>query len=195
MCRHIKGDINTSHIPIVLLTARTDKDSKITALDAGADSYIEKPFSTSHLKAQLSNLLRKREMMLKNFTSDPMTEYTSFQGEQDKKFIDKCSTVILENIQDPEFSVNTLAAEMGMSRTSLFTKIKGLADMTPNDFIKLTRLKQASRLMAETDYRVTEIRFLVGFNSSSYFAKCFQKQFGILPAQFLKNIRNERQSD
>lgn len=97
-------------------------------------------------------------------------------------------------IEDSEFSVSTLAQELGMSRTSVFTKIKGIIGMTPNDFIKITRLKKTCRMMIEGEYRVTEIGFLVGFSSSSYFAKCFQKQFGMLPTEFLKKAKENPSS-
>lgn len=105
--------------------------------------------------------------------------------------MNKCTNIILKNIEDPEFSINVLAQELNMSRTSVFTKIKGTIGMTPNDFIKITRLKKACKMMAEGEYRVTEIGFLVGFSSSSYFAKCFQKQFGMLPTEFIKQLKQE----
>lgn len=192
LCRKIKNNINISHVPVILLTAKTDTESKIKGLEAGADAYIEKPFSPFHLKAQLLNLLKKRESQQKAYASTPLSDlHSAVHNKLDEEFMNKCSEIILNNIEDPEFSVNTLAQELGMSRTSVFTKIKGIIGMTPNDFIKVTRLKKACQMMAEGEYRVTEIGFLVGFSSSSYFAKCFQKQFGMLPTEFLKKAKED----
>lgn len=195
LCGKIKSNINISHVPVILLTAKTDTESKIKGLEAGADAYIEKPFSPFHLKAQLRNLLKKRESQQKTYASSPLSELRStVHNKLDEEFMNKCSEIILNNIEDSEFSVNTLAQELGMSRTSVFTKIKGIIGMTPNDFIKVTRLKKACRMMVEGEYRVTEIGFLVGFSSSSYFAKCFQKQFGMLPTEFLKKTKEDPSS-
>ncbi|WP_294546534.1 hybrid sensor histidine kinase/response regulator transcription factor [uncultured Bacteroides sp.] len=190
LCGKIKTDINISHVPVILLTAKTDTESKIKGLESGADAYIEKPFSPFHLKAQLRNLLKKREKQQKTYASTPLSDlHSAVHNKLDEEFMNKCTDIILNNIEDSEFSVNTLAQELGMSRTSVFTKIKGIIGMTPNDFIKITRLKKACRMMIEGEYRVTEIGFLVGFSSSSYFAKCFQKQFSMLPTEFLKKAK------
>ncbi|WP_300703291.1 hybrid sensor histidine kinase/response regulator transcription factor [Bacteroides sp.] len=189
LCEKIKSNINISHIPVILLTAKTDTESKIQGLEAGADAYIDKPFSPFHLKAQLRNLFRKRESVQKTYASTPLSDIRSaVHNRLDEEFMNKCTEIILNNIENSEFSVNTLAQQLNMSRTSVFTKIKGIIDMTPNDFIKITRLKKACKMMIEGEYRITEIGFLVGFSSSSYFAKCFQKQFGMLPTEFIKNM-------
>lgn len=195
LCGKIKTDINISHVPVILLTAKTDTESKIKGLESGADAYIEKPFSPFHLKAQLRNLLKKREKQQKAYASTPLSDlHSAVHNKLDEEFMNKCTDIILNNIEDSEFSVSTLAQELGMSRTSVFTKIKGIIGMTPNDFIKITRLKKACRMMVEGEYRVTEIGFLVGFSSSSYFAKCFQKQFGMLPTEFLKKAKEDPSS-
>lgn len=195
LCGKIKNNINICHIPVILLTAKTDTESKIKGLEVGADAYIEKPFSPFHLKAQLLNLLKKREGLQKTYASTPLSDlHSAVHNKLDEEFMNKCSEIILSNIEDSEFSVNTLAQELGMSRTSVFTKIKGIIGMTPNDFIKVTRLKKACQMMVEGEYRVTEIGFLVGFSSSSYFAKCFQKQFGMLPTEFLKKAKEDPSS-
>lgn len=192
LCRQVKNNIDYSHVPFILLTAKTDTESKIEGLESGADAYIEKPFSPFHLKAQLSNLIKKWKNIQQNYASVPLADIRSaVHNKLDKEFMDKCTEVILNNIEDPQFSVNTLAKELNMSRTSIFTKIKGVIGMTPNEFIKITRLKRASQMMVEGEYRVTEIIFLVGFSSSSYFAKCFQKQFGMLPTEFIKEVKGK----
>lgn len=191
LCKHIRENINTSHIPIVLLTAKTDMDTKIKSLDLGADAYIEKPFSPFHLRAQLRNLLTKREELKQSFASMPLSGVKiTTHNKLDEEFVEKCTYIITENLSSSEFSVDTLAREIGMSRTSIFVKLKAIMDMTPNDFIKVIRLKKACEMMAEGRYSISEISFLVGFSSSSYFTKCFSKQFGMLPTEYIKSLEN-----
>lgn len=195
LCSRIKNDINTSHIPVILLTAKTDVDTKIAGLECGADAYIEKPFSPEHLKAQIANLLNKRDEIRRHYARTPISEFkTMSHNRLDEEFIDKCRTVIIAHMSDPDLSVDLLARELAMSRTSVFKKLKAVTGMTPNDFMKLIRLKEASRLLAEGRYRITEIGFIAGFSSSSYFAKCFAKQFGVLPTEFLKTIKGSSDS-
>lgn len=195
VCRRIKNDINMSHIPVILLTAKTDTESKVEGLDSGADAYIEKPFAASHLIAQIENLLRKKEEFQKAFATNPLAEIHSVnQNKLDEEFIEQCTKIILENLDNSDFSINSLAQELNMSRTSIFTKIKGIMGMTPNDFIKVIKLKQAAKLLTEGKYRISEITYITGFSSSSYFAKCFQKQFGILPTDFVKQIKDSEQN-
>lgn len=195
VCKRIKRNINISHIPVILLTAKTDTESKVEGLEAGADAYIEKPFAASHLIAQIDNLLRKKEEYQRAFASNPLSEVHAVgQNKLDEEFIEQCTKIILDNLDNTEFSINSLAQELNMSRTSVFTKIKGIMGMTPNDFIKVTKLKTAAKLLAEGKYRISEITYIVGFSSSSYFAKCFQKQFGILPTDFIKQIKDNLNS-
>lgn len=195
LCRQIKNDIRLSHIPVILLTAKTDTESKITGLDSGADAYIEKPFTPSHLLAQLRNLLKKKENIQKAYAHNPLTEmYNASQNKLDEEFIRQCTHIIQNNLDNGEFTINSLASELNMSRTTFFQKIKGITGMTPNDFIKVVRLKMAAKLLVEGKYRITEIGFLVGFSSSSYFAKCFHKQFGMLPTDFVKQLENSSDS-
>ena len=190
VCKRIKSNINISHIPVILLTAKTDTESKVEGLEVGADAYIEKPFAASHLIAQIDNLLKKKEDYQRTFASNPLSEvHAVSQNKLDEEFIEQCTKIILENLDNTDFSINSLAQELNMSRTSVFTKIKGIIGMTPNDFIKVTKLKTAAKLLAEGKYRISEITYIVGFGSSSYFAKCFQKQFGILPTDFVKNLK------
>lgn len=192
LCRRIKNDIQVSHVPVILLTARTDVKTKIESLDCGVDAYIEKPFSTDYLKAQVANLFRKYEGMKTVYASTPMSEVRAVtHSELDKEFIEQSREVIIANMSNPDLSVDFLAKEMGMSRTSIFKKLKAITGMTPNDFMKFIRLNEACRLLVEGKYRITEIGFITGFSSSSYFAKCFAKQFGTLPTEFVRNLGQE----
>ena len=167
----------------------------IKGLEYGADAYIEKPFSVSHLQAQLANLIVGRSKLRKLFSTTPQTS-TRIEAfnRLDQEFADRCTSIITESVSDPDFSVDVLAREMGMSRTSIFVKLKAITGMTPNEFIKLIRLKVACRMMAEGSYRATEVGFLVGFNSSSYFAKCFFRQFGIRPNDYIKTLEQSREN-
>ena len=196
LCRRIKTDIDTSHIPVVLLTAKTNLETKIQGLEYGADAYIEKPFSIAHLNAQLTNLIAGRNRLREVFVSTPQpaTRIEAY-NRLDQEFVDRCTAIITENITVPDFSIEMLAQEMGMSRTSVFVKLKAITGTTPNDFIKLIRLKVACKLMAEGHYRATEVGFLVGFNSSSYFAKCFFKQFGMRPNDYIKSLERAAPGD
>jgi len=187
LCRKLKSDINFSHIPIILLTAKANLQSKIEGIELGADSYIEKPFSSDYLLARIANLLSNQEKRRKAFESSPLVESRTMAISQaDELFLDKLSGIIHKNLSETTFNVDLLASEMNMSRSSLHRKIKSLSQLTPNDFIQIERLKKAAQLIQSGTYRINEICYLVGFNSSSYFAKCFQKQFGILPKDFGK---------
>lgn len=185
LCKTLKGNLTYSHIPIILLTAKATLQSKIEGIELGADAYIEKPFSTEYLLVRIANLLTNQEKLRKAFTSSPFVEAKTIAlSKADEKFLEKLTETIKRNISEPEFNVDSLANEMNMSRSSLHRKIKGLAQITPNEYIQLERLKTAAQLLQSGDYKINEICYIVGFNSSSYFAKCFQKQFGVLPKDF-----------
>ncbi len=185
LCRTLKTNIEYSHIPIILLTAKATIQSKIEGIELGADDYIEKPFSTEYLLARIANLLSNQEKLRQAFTSSPFVNaQTIALTKADEAFLEKLTEVIKSNISEPEFNVDILAEKMNMSRSSLHRKIKGIAQITPNEFIQLERLKMAAQLIQSQEYKINEVCYIVGFNSSSYFAKCFQKQFGVLPKDF-----------
>lgn len=187
-CRSVRSDARTSHIPFILLTAKTDTDSKVTGMDCGADMYVEKPFSIEYLRACIRNVLELRRMLLQKFSSQPLMPLPSLASTPvDNDFLTQLNAVIEQNFANPELNVDFLAERMNISRSGLFAKIKTLADVTPGELIQLVRLKKAAALLAEGKYRVNEVSYMVGFNSPSYFTKCFQKQFGIKPGQALGN--------
>jgi AraC-like DNA-binding protein len=187
LCAYIKNHIRYSHIPVILLTARDGIDSKIEGLGVGADAYIEKPFSTVFLIEQIKNLLNNRKLLKESFLNNPSTDSTSIAtSKTDKEFLERINEVIIRNINNEKFSIDQLASELAMSRSSLHHKIKVISQLTPNDFIMIIRLKEAARLLKDTEYRMNEVCYMVGFSSPSYFAKCFYKQFGILPKDYHK---------
>ncbi len=187
LCRKVRGNTLTSHIPFIMLTAKSDDSSKVIGMDIGADAYIEKPFSVEVLEATIRNILSLRRQLMEKFASEPLLPATEMANNQtDNEFLERMTKVIENNIANPELSVTFLAEELGISRSGLFAKIKSLADITPNEMNQVIRLKRAAQLLREGKYLVGEVGYKVGFSNPSYFSKCFQKQFGIKPAEFMK---------
>jgi ligand-binding sensor domain-containing protein/signal transduction histidine kinase/DNA-binding response OmpR family regulator len=187
LTQQIKQNRQYSHIPIILLSAKTNLQTKIDGLECGADVYIEKPFSIGYLKAQVSNLIDNRIKLLEKFSKSPFVSYGSIaNNKKDEDFLNQLNEEIEKNLSDIDFSIEKLAFSLSMSRSNLQRKIKGISGMVPNDYIRVYRLKKAALLLMQGDYRINEICFLTGFNTPSYFSKCFKKQFGVLPKDFLK---------
>lgn len=187
-CRWVKSQVEHSHIPTVLLTAKSGIESKIAGMESGADAYIEKPFSVEFLLSQIANLFQNKMLLKQAFLKSPsMLTETIVSNAEDDKFLKKIVEIVEKHLDDVNFSVEQLAYELHIGRSSLYRKIKGIADSTPNDFIRLIRLKKAAQMIREGNYRIVEIGYMTGFTSSSYFAKCFKKQFGVLPKEFVNN--------
>ncbi|MDR1369268.1 MAG: response regulator [Dysgonamonadaceae bacterium] len=187
LCKIVKSDVNYSHIPFILLTARQNMQSQIEGLETGADAYISKPFSTDHLLAQISNLLTGREKLLKTFAQSPLVYSGSIASTKaDEEFLKMLNDVILDKLSDPDLNVEYLAAKAGASTSSLYRKMKGICDMSPNEFIRIIRLKRAAELLMESGMSVKEVAYLTGFSAPSYFSLSFQKQFGMKPSDFVK---------
>ncbi len=187
LCEHLKSAVDYSHIPVILLTAKTTLQAKIEGMKLGADVYIEKPFSVEYLKVCVSNLLSNREKLRVAFVHSPFEQVNSMaMTKADETFLKTLKEVVVANMQDPDFNLDDMASQLNMSRSSLNRKIKGILDMTPNDYIRLERLKKAVQLLKEGECRINEVCYMIGFNTPSYFAKCFQKQFGVLPKDFIK---------
>lgn len=187
LCKIIKTNLEFSHIPVVLLTAKSDIKSKIHGLEMGADAYIEKPFSFGYLLTQLTTLLNNRKREKEAFLRKPFLPIQQMgMNKADEEFMIKMVSIIEENITDSNLNVERLAELVYMSRSTLHRKIKAVSDIPPTDFIRLIRLRKATELIAEGTYRIGEICYLVGINSPSYFIKLFQKQFGITPKEFEK---------
>ncbi|MBR1804477.1 MAG: response regulator [Muribaculaceae bacterium] len=193
LCRRIKDDIELSHIPVILLTAKNDLDSKVAGLQMGADAYIEKPFAFKYLVAQITSIFENRRRGMDAFMRKPFVPtQTIGMSKADERLMDRIVQVIEENIDNTNFGVEMLAELVCMSRSSLHRKIKAISDTSPTDFIRMVRLKKASELISEGSYRVGEVCYLVGINSPSYFIKLFQKQFGMTPKEFEKQQRQLR---
>lgn len=187
LCEHLKSELDYSHIPIILLTAKTTLQAKIEGMKLGADAYIEKPFSVEYLKVCVTNLLSNREKLRVSFAHSPFVQANSMAlTKADEVFLKTLKEIVDENMQNPDFCIDDMASLLNMSRSSLNRKIKGVLDMTPNDYIRLERLKKAAQLLKEGECKINEVCYMTGFNTPSYFTKCFQKQFGVLPKDFIK---------
>lgn len=185
LSRRVKQELVTSHIPLILLTARAHIDAKIEGLETGADVYIEKPFSVDFLCAQINSLLVNRAKLRQRFIDQPfVSSQTMATSRADRELLAKMDAAIEMNLAESEFSIDDLAGALCMSRSTLFEKIKNISGLTPNNYIRLTRLKRAAEYLSAGEYQIGEVCYLVGFSSSSYFTKCFKKQFGVLPTEF-----------
>lgn len=185
LCRRVKSDLQYSHIPVLLLTAKTDVASKVEGLGTGADIYVEKPFSLEYLRASISALLSNRELVRRHFLESPFAKSeTLTYSKADENFMCKFDQYIMQHLEQAELSVKEMAEEMCMSSSNLFRKLKAITGKSPNEYLRIKRLKKAAELLQQNEYGVTEISLLVGFSSSTYFSSCFKKQFGVTPTDF-----------
>lgn len=187
LCRKLKNDMATSHIPFILLTAVSDRETKANAFDCGADDYMTKPFDNKELKARIRIHLRHSNKLKESLQSpDGSTEDADFINPLDKEFMDKLTAIINLNIENSDYSVMSLSSDMAMSRSSLYNKLKAIAGQSPNDFIRLQRLKRAADLLKQRRYTIMEIAIMTGFSDTKYFATIFKKQFGVTPSSYAK---------
>jgi len=185
LCRILKSDIKTSHIPIILLTAKAAEESIIQGLETGADDYITKPFSTKILCARIKNLIDLRRQLQQTLHREMTLQPAKISVSKiDTEFLNDLQTVINKNLSDPEFNVEELCKKLVMSRTSLYRKVLALSGETPTEYIRSCRLKRAAQLLKSNFGTVLEVAFEVGFSNSSYFIKCFKEKFHQLPSTF-----------
>ncbi len=188
LCKAVRKSIYTSHIPLIMLTAKTDMNARIESMEAGVDIFIEKPFSVHYLCACIKNLLDMRKAMMEKFSKTPLVPLSGIATNSlNEQFLSQVSNIIEENISNTDLSVDFIVKQMHISRSGFFAKIKTQVDVTPNDLIQIIRLKKAASLMLQNRYLVSEICYMVGFRNPSYFSKCFHKQFGVTPIDFIKN--------
>ena len=194
LCSAIKNNLHYSHIPIILLTAKSTLESKIEGLETGADAYIEKPFSPEHLKAQIANLFENREKIREYFAKSPLVHIkTLAYNKSEEDFLGKLQQTILDNLDKSELDVELLAAEMNMSRPTLYRKIKSISDLTPNELINITRLKKAAELLVNSNFKIYEISEMVGYSSQTHFGRNFHKQFGMSPSEYTKSKKDNKE--
>lgn len=181
MCRRVKQETATSHIPVLLLTARTQEEQRAEGYDCGADAYITKPFSSKVLISRIKNLLENRRLLRRRYSSDEQTDERPMDA--DSVFIKSLRDNIKANMSDSDFSVEALSAAMGLSRVQLYRKVKAVTGSTPVELIRIMRLQRAERLLKSGGKNVAEVSYEVGYSSPSYFSKCFKEQFGRLPGE------------
>lgn len=187
-CRHIKEEWQTSHIPVMMLTACTMDDDRIAAFDCGADSYISKPFSPEMFRSRLRNLLDNRRRMQEFFrdqTGASKAVLAADASEVDKSFIERLRAIVEDHLADTDLSVESLASQVGMGRSQLYRKVKQLTGFSPVELIRLRRIKKAAELLTRTEKSVSEIAYEVGFASPSYLTKCFKDYFGVSPKEYV----------
>jgi signal transduction histidine kinase/DNA-binding response OmpR family regulator len=187
----LKSDERTSHIPVVLLTAKADAESRLGGFKMGADDYLTKPFSTVELHVRVTNLIEQRKRLAAKFRNQ-MAELPkpSKETSLDEKFVKRAKAIVEANLSDYTFSVEKMAEEIHLSRTQLFRKLKGVTGLSPNEFINNIRLQKAAKLILAKADTVSQIGYSVGFNDQSYFAKRFRKKFGKSPSEFSNQSRN-----
>ena len=195
LCKEVKSNIDYSHIPLILLTARANSEAEIAGIENGADAYITKPFKWKHVTAVIKNLTDAQIRLKDKFANQPFIPADSLTSNtKDKKFLEKITEIIESRIMDPQLSVEELSKEVAMSRSSLHKKLKSLTGHVPIEFIRLVRLKHAAKFLLTNDYNISEIGFMVGFNSHSYFSKCFFNQFKLKPSEFLEQYSKTENS-
>jgi YesN/AraC family two-component response regulator len=190
MCRMLREDERTSHIPIIMLTARADRNSKLKGLQTGADNYLIKPFDSEELLIRIRNLIRQRKRLQDQFNRNYFMDerITGLPG-ADERFIVKAKDIIEKHLSDPEFHTEEFSLQMGMSRMQLYRKFKGLADQSPNEFIQKLRLKHSRILLDKGADNIAQIAYQVGFSDPSYFARSFRKLYGKSPSEYISGQR------
>lgn len=189
LCKRVKTNLETSHIPVVLLTARTSAEQEIEGLETGADAYIHKPFHPSILRLNVERIIESREMMKHKFSAD-----ISFVAKEmtvtsaDEKFLQQAMDYVKENMAAADLNVEKMCADMGINRVQLYRKLKALTNQVPTEFIRIIRLKQAAHLLEQKKFNVSEVAFHVGFNSHQYFSNSFQKYFNVSPSEYAKKF-------
>ncbi|WP_324027773.1 two-component regulator propeller domain-containing protein [Maribacter sp. BPC-D8] len=187
-CKHIKEDLKTSHIPVIMLTAKAMSSDKVKGIDSGADAYLNKPFEMKVLRSYLKRLIESRQQFLENNINDK-NKITLLENTTniDKTFMQKVLDYINENIGEANLNVEHLAEDMSLSRSQLYRKIKSITGMTANELIRKIRLERAKQMIENGSESISEVGFKVGFSSASYFSKCFKNEFGILPTELKTN--------
>jgi len=194
-CKRVKQNINTSHIPFMLLTAKTETSQQIKGLEMGADDYITKPFSTQLLAVKVANLLRSRKRLKEYYSAakEMVPENIAFNV-LDEEFLKEAIAIVEEHLADSEFSVDVFSKQIGMSRSNLYLKLKAITGESAMDFIKRIRFKKAVELMQSKRYTIAQITYMCGFNSPSYFSTAFKQHYGCMPSEYLDKIDDSKES-
>jgi YesN/AraC family two-component response regulator len=192
LCRNLKNDERTSHIPVIMLTAKIAVEQQLEGLESGADLYLTKPFSVQVLQSYISNLLKSREAFRQRYSQKVFINPLEVEvGTVDKKFMERLMQAINKNLSDADFNITHLSREIGMSKAVLYKKFQALAHVPIGEFIKTLRLKKAAVLFSEDKLNVTEVAWEVGFNDRKYFSKEFKKFFGKSPSEYIDAMQGK----
>jgi len=196
LCKKIKADSRTTHIPIILLTALSTERDQLAGLDTGANDYIVKPFNFEILLSKIHNLLRMQETMKQTYQKQVEIQAKDIVViSEDDKFLKNAMDNIEKNITNPGFSVEELSSNLNLSRVSLYKKLLTLTGKTPVDCIRTIRLKRAVQLLEKSKLSIANVAYEVGFNNAAYFAKVFKEEFGMLPSEYIVEIRNKEKEE
>jgi signal transduction histidine kinase/ligand-binding sensor domain-containing protein/CheY-like chemotaxis protein/AraC-like DNA-binding protein len=187
LCREMKKDLKTSHIPIILLTAKNNTQDRIDCYNAGADGYITKPFDLKVLEARINNFIATKKVRQKEFKADVNINLSTLNFPSiDEQFLNNAIKIIEENLLEPGFDVIALSEKLHMSKSSLYRKLKTMTDLSPSDFIRNIRLKQACLLLKNKTVTISEVAYTTGFSDPKYFSICFKNEFNMTPSEFQK---------
>ena len=189
LCRALKANIRTSHIPVVLLTARTAFTQQKAGLETGADAYLTKPFSPELLKIKLQNLLQSQEKLKRfylNLFNINQPQPVPDEASLDEKFLLRIYEILKENLEDPAFNVDGLSSALGMSRSLVYKKIRALTGIPPVSYLRAIRMQEAAKLLSTGKYKVFEVMSLVGVSDEKYFRQTFSREFGCSPSDYIR---------
>ncbi len=183
LCRRLRGNIETSHIAIVMISGISERENVIYGLESGADDYICKPLDMGVLKARIRNIWKTRQRLQAALSKMDLTEQIDYKSKLDQEFMQRLHDIVCAQLSNSDFSVNDLCQEMAMGRSTLFSKLKSITGHSPNDIIRMIRLNKAKELLASHAFTVSEVAARVGFADPKYFSTCFKKQFGTSPSK------------
>ncbi len=183
LCRRLRGNIETSHIAIVMISGISERENVIYGLESGADDYICKPLDMGVLKARIRNIWKTRQRLQEALAKMDLTEQIDYKSKLDQEFMQRLHDIVCAQLSNSDFSVNDLCKEMAMGRSTLFSKLKSITGHSPNDIIRMIRLNKAKELLASHAFTVSEVAARVGFADPKYFSTCFKKQFGTSPSK------------
>ena len=194
--KKLKSDFDTSHIPIILLTALSSPEKHLEGIEAGADAYIAKPFSVKLLLARVFRLIEQRDKLREKFSSEPgIVRPAMCTTDRDKEFADRLAAILEQNLARPEFSIDEFAQMMKLGRTVFYRKLRGVTGYSPNEYLRVVRMKKAAELLlSEDNLTVAEVSYKVGISDPFYFSKCFKAQFGVAPSVYQRGVSNDNDS-
>jgi len=190
LCRKVKNDAFTAHIPVVLLTGTSNEEVQFKGFESGANQYIPKPFNPNLLKVRVQNLLENNSKIKQQINTDYFDDISNLVKDipEEKNLLAKATEIINDNLSNPDFNINTLASELSLSRTILYRKLKEYTDITPNEYIQVIRLKKSKRLLCRKDLTISEVAYMVGYNDAKYFSTSFKKYFSSTPKEYREKV-------